>query len=111
MPVPATFAHTQVPLEVEGVHLTIAALHREGELAPIVFLHGFGSSKEDYADIALRAEFAGHAFLAYDAPGCGDSGCSDLALVSTPICSKRRCKCSSISASNASIWWAIPWAD
>lgn len=85
MPVPATFAHTQVPLEVEGVHLTIAALHREGELAPIVFLHGFGSSKEDYADIALRAEYAGHAFLAYDAPGCGDSGCSDLARVSIPF--------------------------
>jgi hypothetical protein len=38
-----------------------------------IFLHGFGSSKEDYADVAYHPAFAGRAFLAYDAPGCGES--------------------------------------
>jgi len=79
---PAPFTHTQFPLTVEGVQLDIAAIHREGSLAPIVFLHGFGSTKEDYADIVQQAAFAGHPFVAYDAPGCGESQCSDLSRVS-----------------------------
>ena len=82
MPASPAFTHTQVPLTIAGVQLNVAAIHREGELAPIVFLHGFGSSKEDYADITLREEFAGHPFLAYDAPGCGESRCSDLDAIS-----------------------------
>nr|WP_236675774.1 alpha/beta hydrolase [Pseudomonas mediterranea] len=72
-------------MTVEGVQLNVAALHRKGNLAPIVFLHGFGSTKEDYADIVLQAEFAGHSFLAYDAPGCGDSQCDDLSRISIPF--------------------------
>lgn len=82
MPASPAFTHIQVPLTIAGVQLNVAAIHREGELAPIVFLHGFGSSKEDYADITLREEFAGHPFLAYDAPGCGESRCSDLDAIS-----------------------------
>lgn len=74
-----------VALEVDGVELQIAAIHRQGELAPIVFLHGFGSTKEDYADIAIHPAFAGRAFLAYDAPGCGESLCGDLRHVSIPF--------------------------
>ena len=76
------FTQSQLPLTVEGVSLNIAAIHREGELIPIVFLHGFGSTKEDYADIVLQAQFAGHPFLAYDAPGCGESECDDLSSIS-----------------------------
>jgi len=80
-----TFTHTQLPLTVEGVQLNVAAIHRNGNLTPIVFLHGFGSTKEDYADIVQHAEFAGHPFLAYDAPGCGESQCSDLSRISIPF--------------------------
>ncbi|MGY2236824.1 alpha/beta fold hydrolase [Pseudomonas gingeri] len=82
---PETFTHARLPLTVEGVQLDIAAIHREGRLAPIVFLHGFGSTKEDYADIVLQPAFAGHPFVAYDAPGCGESQCSDLSRISIPF--------------------------
>ncbi|MBP0622371.1 alpha/beta fold hydrolase [Cupriavidus consociatus] len=74
-----------VTLDVDGVALKVAAISRQGELAPIVFLHGFGSTKEDFADIALIEAFAGRAFLAYDAPGCGETACSDLRRISIPF--------------------------
>lgn len=79
------FLSKTLPLAVEGVPLNVAAIHRAGALAPIVFLHGFGSTKEDYADIVLQPAFAGRPFLAYDAPGCGDSQCSDLSKISIPF--------------------------
>ena len=77
-------------MDVEGVRVEIAAIHREGKRDPVVFLHGFGSTKEDYADIARHAAFAGRAFLAYDAPGCGESMCSDLSRISIPFLVDRR---------------------
>ncbi|SFP63529.1 alpha/beta fold hydrolase [Pseudomonas borbori] len=79
------FSRALVPLNVDGVDLTVAALHRGGDQAPIVFLHGFGSTKEDYADIVRYAAFNGHPFLAYDAPGCGETSCSDLARIGIPF--------------------------
>lgn len=79
------FTHTLLPLTVEGVPLSVAAIHRNGDLTPIVFLHGFGSTKEDYADIVLQAEFDGHPFVAFDAPGCGESQCNDLTKLSIPF--------------------------
>ncbi|MCW2099959.1 UNVERIFIED_ORG: pimeloyl-ACP methyl ester carboxylesterase [Pseudomonas psychrophila] len=85
MPTLTSFTHHQLPLSVEGVPMNVAAIHREGHLAPIVFLHGFGSTKEDYADIALQPAFAGHPFLAFDAPGCGETRCDDLSRVSIPF--------------------------
>jgi pimeloyl-ACP methyl ester carboxylesterase len=72
-------------VQVEGVDLQVAALHRPGPHAPIVFLHGFGSTKEDYADIARHRPLDGHAVLAYDAPGCGETLCPDLSRVSIPF--------------------------
>jgi pimeloyl-ACP methyl ester carboxylesterase len=72
-------------VRVHGVDLTIAAIHGDGELAPIVFLHGFGSTKEDYADIIRQPNLAGHPFLAYDAPGCGETFCEDLSEISIPF--------------------------
>ncbi|MGF6400278.1 pimeloyl-ACP methyl ester carboxylesterase [Pseudomonas frederiksbergensis] len=68
MPTQQEFSRVLVPLSVDGVDLTVAALHRGGDKAPIVFLHGFGSTKEDYADIVRYAAYNGHPFLAYDAP-------------------------------------------
>lgn len=79
------FLKSAWPLRVDGVDMDVAALHRAGSLEPIVFLHGFGSTKEDYADIVRYGEFAGHPFLAYDAPGCGDTRCADLSRVSIPF--------------------------
>nr|WP_315232959.1 alpha/beta hydrolase [uncultured Albidiferax sp.] len=79
------FIQTRWPLSLEGVDLNVAAIHRGGDLAPIVFLHGFGSTKEDYADIVRHPAFAGHPFLAYDAPGCGETECSDLPRISVPF--------------------------
>jgi pimeloyl-ACP methyl ester carboxylesterase len=77
--------YEQVNLRVDGVGLRVATVGRGGELAPIVFLHGFGSTKEDYADIALRSAFAGRPFLAYDAPGCGETSCEGSLEVSIPF--------------------------
>lgn len=65
--------------------MNVAALHRTGDGTPIVFLHGFGSTKEDYADIALHSGFDGHPVLAYDAPGCGETTLQALDRLSIPF--------------------------
>lgn len=73
--------------DADGVRVRVAALARQGELTPVIFLHGFGSTKEDYADAALHACFEDRTILALDAPGCGESGCADLpALSLSMIC-------------------------
>jgi len=77
--------HERVSLTVDGVDLRVATVGRAGDLAPVVLLHGFGSTKEDYADFARRPAFAGRPFLAYDAPGCGGTECADLTRVSVPF--------------------------
>jgi pimeloyl-ACP methyl ester carboxylesterase len=77
--------YKRLDLRVMGVSLSVAAAHREGNLAPIVFLHGFGSTKEDFADLALQPAFAGRAFIAYDAPGSGATSCEDLSKISIPF--------------------------
>jgi pimeloyl-ACP methyl ester carboxylesterase len=77
--------YQQVSLSVDGARLNVATLRRGGDLAPIVFLHGFGSTKEDYADVALQPAFHGNPFLAYDAPGCGETSGEDLPKISIPF--------------------------
>ena len=77
--------YEQVDLRVGGVGLTVAAAGRDGDLAPVVLLHGFGSTKEDYLDIACQRAFTGHPFLAYDAPGCGETFCENLPGISIPF--------------------------
>lgn len=79
------FTKSTLSLTIQGVDMDITAIHRDGALAPIVFLHGFGSTKEDYADICRHAAFDGHPFLAYDAPGCGETWCADLTRISIPF--------------------------
>lgn len=74
-----------IPLTVNGMSLRIAAMHKDGHLPPIVFLHGFGSTKEDYADAALYPQFAGRRIIAFDAPGCGETECDDLSALSIPF--------------------------
>ncbi|MGL5215406.1 MAG: alpha/beta fold hydrolase [Aeromonas hydrophila] len=58
-------------LQLGEVRLDIAAIGRPGTRAPVVFLHGFGSTKEDYADLVHHPDFDDRPFLAWDAPGCG----------------------------------------
>ncbi|WP_157052775.1 alpha/beta fold hydrolase [Priestia koreensis] len=82
------FNHSQFSFDIDGTDLRISSIHRGGELCPIVFLHGFGSTKEDYADIVRYSSFSNHPFLAYDAPGCGESDCSDLSKISIPFLEK-----------------------
>ena len=77
--------YEQADLRIGGVGLTVATAGRGGGLAPVVFLHGFGSTKEDYLDIACRPAFTGRPFLAYDAPGCGETRCDDLPGISIPF--------------------------
>ena len=59
--------------------LVLAAIHRKGAGAPLVFLHGFESTKEDYADFVLHPPLDGRALLAFDASGYGESRHDDLA--------------------------------
>lgn len=79
------FQHSFHDIIIDDVPLRIAAIARDGHLAPIVFLHGFGSTKEDYADIVRHPAFEGRPFLAYDAPGCGETHCANLSQISIPF--------------------------
>lgn len=79
------FLKSQFSFTVGDTAVDVSAIHRDGDKAPIVFLHGFGSTKEDYADIVRYAEFAGHPFVAYDAPGCGETYCADLSKICIPF--------------------------
>lgn len=74
--------YSQHALHLHGTALEVSALQRGGNAPPIVFLHGFGSTKEDYADIALHPRFDAHPVLAWDAPGCGATQCSHLDRIS-----------------------------
>jgi pimeloyl-ACP methyl ester carboxylesterase len=72
-------------LRIRNVDVSLSTIWRAGVGVPILFLHGFGSTKEDYADIARLTVFSGRPFIAYDAPGCGESRCSDLTAVGIPL--------------------------
>jgi pimeloyl-ACP methyl ester carboxylesterase len=74
-----------ITIEVNGVKLRIACMHREGRRPPVVFLHGFGSTKEDYADLACCPQFKDRRTIAFDAPGCGETECADLSALSIPF--------------------------
>ena len=55
--------HVKQSLRVDGTDLEVSALHRTGDKPAILFLHGFGSTKEDYADICRHQVFEGHSVL------------------------------------------------
>lgn len=79
------FEHVTHDVTVDGTDLSVSAIRRSGPKAPILFLHGFGSTKEDYADIVHHAAFGERGFLAYDAPGCGQTHCADLTRINIPF--------------------------
>ncbi|KAJ5321353.1 hypothetical protein N7476_004355 [Penicillium atrosanguineum] len=75
------FSYTAIPLRVEGVNLNLSTIHNLNANPPILFLHGFGSCKEDLSDIILNPALQHYGFLAFDAPGCGHSQSDDLSAI------------------------------
>jgi len=74
-----------IPLTVDGVSVTVSAMHRPGPKPAVLFLHGFGSTKEDYWDTAFHPLFADRTLIAYDVPGAGESTCADLSAHTIPF--------------------------
>ena len=72
-------------LNVQGRDISLAYLRRPGPLPTLLCLHGFGSTKEDYADLSLREDFRGRDLVFWDAPGCGASSISDPDALSIPF--------------------------
>jgi len=72
-------------LTVSGVPVELSVQRRPGPGPRLLSLHGFGSTKEDYADLALLPAFAGYDLIAYDAPGFGGSSLQDPAALSIPF--------------------------
>ena len=81
--------YERLDLHVDGVGLEIATARRGGERAPIVFLHGFGSTKEDYVDLAYHPGFGERPFLAYARPAAASS-CEDPVQALDPVPRGRR---------------------
>ncbi|KAJ6113609.1 alpha/beta-hydrolase [Penicillium sp. IBT 18751x] len=78
-------SHETVPIQVQGVNLNLSTIHRLISAPPIVFLHGFGSCKEDLADLVLHPAMQENGFIAYDAPGCGHSTTDNLSATDIPF--------------------------
>jgi len=74
-----------VSLVVDGVELTISTIVRGCEAPVILFLHGFGSTKEDYVDMVRQEALCGFSFVAYDALGCGETVCGDFPMYANPV--------------------------
>ena len=72
-------------LTIDGVAVRLACLRKGGTRAPLVSLHGFGSTKEDYADLSMRPEFSDRPLICWDAPGFGASEISDPEALSIPF--------------------------
>lgn len=72
-------------LIIDSVAVRLAYLRRDGARAPLVCLHGFGSTKEDYADLSMRDGFRDRGLLFLDAPGFGASELSDPDALSIPF--------------------------
>lgn len=69
--------YIKIPIKAHGIKLSIAAIYNQqaANQKPIVlFLHGLGGTKEDYADFLNQPNLSRNfSFLAYDAPGCGQT--------------------------------------
>ncbi|KAL4863371.1 hypothetical protein BDV12DRAFT_206593 [Aspergillus spectabilis] len=81
---PLTYA--TIPLQVRGVSLQIAAVYKNinSSKPPILFLHGFGSCKEDLADSTVHKDFQEYGY-SFNAPGCGHSDSDTLSATDIPF--------------------------
>lgn len=75
----------RLDIEVDGLYINLNMLKRDGCRDTLLFLHGFGGTKEDYADIVHYSAFDGFTVIAYDAPGCGQSFMTDPNAVNIPF--------------------------
>ncbi|KAJ5433419.1 uncharacterized protein N7458_012575 [Penicillium daleae] len=80
-----SLTYATVPLQVKGVNLNLATIHTLNAEPPILFLHGFGSCKEDLADLVIHPALQKHDFIAFDAPGCGHSTSDNLSATDIPF--------------------------
>jgi pimeloyl-ACP methyl ester carboxylesterase len=78
-------SYTKIPLQVQGVNLNLSTIHNLNDKPPILFLHGFGSCKEDLADIILHSALQQYGYIAFDAPGCGHSDSDSLSATDIPF--------------------------
>lgn len=91
MAIPDAISRDIIDARIDGAVLRIAAAARNGDKTPILALHGFGSTKEDYADLLHNPLFSDHQIIIYDAPGCGQSECDNPAALSIPaLCAAAR---------------------
>lgn len=61
-----TIVYREQPLRIEY-------LFRGGHKGTVIYLHGLGSSKEDFARATNNQELQTHTLVAFDFPGCGNS--------------------------------------
>ncbi|KAJ6021059.1 alpha/beta-hydrolase [Penicillium herquei] len=77
--------YSTVSLQVKGVKVNLSTIHYFNFNPPILFLHGFGSCKEDLADLPLHKSLQNYSLIAYDAPGCGQSTSGDASSTDIPF--------------------------
>ncbi len=63
-------------LELNGTSLEIAYIDRHGPDITIIYLHGLGCSKSDFAAMVDQPALNTHRLVALDFPGCGGSSYS-----------------------------------
>lgn len=80
-----TLKHDTLEFELYGAQVNIAYIRRPGKRPSVLCLHGFGSTKEDYADLTLHPAFSERELVLLDAPGCGESQCDKPDMVSIPF--------------------------
>jgi len=80
-----SLTYETVPLRVRDVKLEVSTVHSLTSNPPILFLHGFGSCKEDLADVHIHPDLKQHGYIAYDAPGCGHTNSDTLSATDIPF--------------------------
>ncbi|KAJ5088370.1 hypothetical protein N7456_011986 [Penicillium angulare] len=80
-----SLTYSTIPLQVQGVNLNVSTVSNLNSQPPILFLHGFGSCKEDLADIVIQKDLQQHGYLAFDAPGCGHTTSDKLSATDIPF--------------------------
>ncbi|KAJ5098128.1 alpha/beta-hydrolase [Penicillium argentinense] len=80
-----SLTYATVPLQVEDINLEVSTVHQLTSNPPILFLHGFGSCKEDLADVHMHPTLKEHGYIAYDAPGCGQTKSDKLSATDIPF--------------------------
>jgi pimeloyl-ACP methyl ester carboxylesterase len=80
-------------IHYKEIHVRVAYFHRPGDGKTIFYLHGLGSSRNDFAQALRASGLNGCSLFAFDFPGCGNSrypdsigfGIDDLAEIAYMI--------------------------